>query len=89
MLGVRPTRLVERYLLFSAVAILVSGLVLTAVGVQEMEIYYAVYVIEFLVAVELVASSKRSFEKQLRPIVLALVLGFIYIVLQRVLQILG
>lgn len=60
-----------------------------AVGVQEMEIYYAVYVIEFLVAVELVASFRRSFEKQLRPVILAFVTGFIYIVLQRILQILG
>ena len=56
---------------------------------QEMAIYYAVYVIEFLVAVELIASSKRSLERQLRPIALALVVGFIYIALQRILQILG
>lgn len=75
--------------MFYAVAILLSGLVLMAVGVQETEIYYAVYLIEFLVAVELVASFRHSLEKQLRPIMLVFLLGFGYVVLQRILQILG
>ena len=58
------------------------------VGVQETEIYYAIYLIEFLVAVELVASFRRSLEKQLRPIILVFLFGFGFIVLQRILQIL-
>ena len=58
------------------------------VGVQETEIYYAIYLIEFLVAVELVASFRRSLEKQLRPIILVFLFGFGFTVLQRILQIL-
>jgi hypothetical protein len=58
------------------------------VGVQETEIYYAVYLIEFLVAVELVASFRHSLEKQLRPIILVFLFGFGFTVLQRILQIL-
>jgi len=69
--------------------ILLSGLLLMAVGVEETEVYYAVYLIEFLVAVELVASFRHSLEKQLRPIILVFLLGFGYTVLQRILQILG
>jgi len=75
--------------MFYAVAILLSGLVLMALGVQEIEIYYAVYLIEFLVAVELVAPFRHSLEKQLRPIILVFLFGFGYIVLVRVLQILA
>jgi hypothetical protein len=82
-------RLVERYVTFYGIAILVSGLVLMAIGVRGMEIYYAVYLIEFLVAMELVVSFRRSLGKSLRPIVVVFLLGFAYIVVQRVLQILS
>jgi len=81
-------RLVEKYTLFYAIAILLSGLLLIVVGVQETEIYYAIYLIEFLVAVELVASFRHSLERQLRPIVLVFLFGFGFTVLQRILQIL-
>jgi hypothetical protein len=82
-------RLVERYVTFYGVAILVSGLLLMAIGVQGMEVYYAVYLIEFLVARELVVSFRRSLGKSLRPIILVFVFGFAYIVVQRILQILS
>lgn len=75
--------------MFYATTILLSGLLLMAVGVQETEIYYAVYLIEFLVAVELVGSFRHSLEKQLRPIILVFLLGFGYVVVQRILQILA
>ena len=58
------------------------------VGVQQTEIFYAVYLIEFLVAVELVASLRHSLEKQLRPIIMVFLFGFGFTVLQRILQIL-
>ena len=82
-------RLVERYLVFYAIAILLSGLLLMGVGVQHIEVYYAVYLIEFLVAMELVASFRRSLERNLRPVITVFLLGFIYVVAQRILQILG
>lgn len=82
-------RLVERYILFYAVVILLSGLVLMAIGVEQIEVYYAVYLIEFLVAVELAASFRRSLERRLRPIILVFLLGFIYTVTQRIIQILS
>jgi hypothetical protein len=82
-------RLVERYVAFYGVAILVSGLLLMAIGVQGMEVYYAVYLIEFLVAMELVVSFRRSLGRRLGPIILVFLLGFAYIVVQRILQILS
>jgi hypothetical protein len=60
-----------------------------AIGVQQTEIYYAVYLVEFLIALELVASFRRSLEKQLRPIILVFLLGFAYVVVQRILEILA
>ena len=82
-------RLVEKYVLSYASAIILSGLVLMVIGVREIEIYYAVYLIEFLVAVELAASFRRSLEGNLRPVIIVFLLGFIYVVAQRMLQILG
>jgi hypothetical protein len=82
-------RLVDQYIALYGVAILVSGLLLMAVGVQETEVYYAVYLIEFLVAMELVVSFRRSLGRNLRPIILVFLLGFAYIVVQRILQILS
>ena len=81
-------RLVERYVLSYALAIVLSGLFLMVIGVSELEIYYAVYLIEFLVSLELVASFRRSLGRDLRPIVIVFLFGFAYTVAQRILQIL-
>jgi hypothetical protein len=81
-------RLVERYVLSYALAIVLSGLFLMVVGVGEIEMYYAVYLIEFLVSLELVGSFRRSLGRDLRPIVMVFLLGFAYTVAQRILQIL-
>jgi len=82
-------RLVERYVLSYALAIVVSGLLLMVIGIREIEIYYAVYLIEFLVSLELVASFRRSLGLNLRPIIIVFLFGFAYTVAQRILQILS
>jgi hypothetical protein len=81
-------RLVEKYVPFYASVIILSGLVLMVVGVREIEIYYAVYLIEFLVALELVVSFRRSLGRDLRPIIIVFLIGFAYTVAQRIIQIL-
>jgi hypothetical protein len=82
-------RLVERYVLSYALAIVVSGLLLMFMGIREIEIYYVVYLIEFLVSLELVASFRRSLGRNLRPIIIVFLFGFAYTVAQRMLQILS
>ena len=82
-------RLVERYVLSYALAIVVSGLLLMIIGIREIEIYYAVYLIEFLVSLELVASFRRSLGRNLRPIIIVFLFGFAYTIAQRILQILS
>ena len=82
-------RLVDRYVLSYALVIILSGLSLMVVGVREIEIYYAVYLIEFLVALELVASFRRSLGRNLRPIIIVFLFGFAYTVAQRILQVLS
>jgi hypothetical protein len=82
-------RLVERYVLSYALAIVVSGLLLMVIGIREIEIYYAVYFIEFVVSLELVASFRRSLGRNLRPIIIVFLFGFAYTVAQRILQILS
>jgi hypothetical protein len=81
-------RLLEQYVVFYGIAILLSALLLMVAGVEQIEVYYAVYLIEFLVTVELVASLRRSLERNLRPVIVMFLLGFIYVVAQRILQIL-
>ena len=82
-------RLVERYVLSYALVIVVSGLLLMVMGIREIEIYYAVYLIEFLVSLELVGSFRRSMGRNLRPIIIVFLFGFAYTVAQRILQILS
>lgn len=82
-------RLVDRYVLSYALVIILSGLSLMVVGVREIEIYYAVYLIEFLVALELVASFRLSLGRNLRPIIIVFLFGFAYTVAQRIIQILS
>jgi len=82
-------RLVDRYVLSYALVIILSGLSLMVVGVREIEIYYAVYLIEFLVALELVASFRRSLGRNLHPIIIVFLFGFAYTVAQRIIQILS
>jgi hypothetical protein len=72
-----------------ALAIILSGLFLMVVGVGEIEIYYAVYLIEFLISLELVGSFRRSLGRDLRPIIMVFLFGFAYTVAQRILQILS
>jgi hypothetical protein len=60
-----------------------------SIGIQQIEVYYSVYLIEFLVAVEFVAPFRRTLEGHLGPIIIVFLLGFIYIVAERILQILG
>jgi hypothetical protein len=84
----KKTRLVEKYVYAYALAILLSGLLLIGIGVQAIEIYYAVYLIEFLVATELVASFRKSLERNLRPLILVFLAGFLYTVIERIIQIL-
>jgi hypothetical protein len=81
--------LAERDVAFYGIAILVSGLLLMLIGVQQIEVYYVVYLIEFFVVMENVASFGQSLKRNLRPVILVFLLGFAYIVVQRMLQILS
>jgi hypothetical protein len=81
-------RLAEKYIFFYALAILLSGLLLMGIGVEWIEVYYAVYLIEFLIAIELVAPFRQSLQRNLRPFIIVFLAGFLYIVVERILQIL-
>ena len=82
-------RLVEKYIVFYGIAILLSGLLLMVVGVAQIEVYYAIYAIEFIVTMELAGSFRRSLGRNLRPVVIMFLLGFVYVIAQRILEILS
>jgi len=83
------TRLAEKFIFLYSLAILLSGLLLIGIGVEQIEVFYAVYLIEFLIAMELVASFRKSLERNLRPFIFVFLAGFLYTVVERILQILG
>jgi hypothetical protein len=78
----------DRFILLYAAAVTLTALILSLLSVQALEIYYSVYLIEFLVLLELIGPFKKSMNTLLQPLVLAFLLGFAYIVIQRVLEIL-
>jgi hypothetical protein len=82
-------KLLEQYVMIYGIVILLSALLLMVVGVEQIEVYYAVYAIEFIVTMELVGSFRRSLGRNLRPVVVMFVLGFIYVIVQRILEILS
>lgn len=83
------TRLAEKFIFLYSLAILLSGLLLIGIGVEQIEVFYAVYLIEFLIAMEFVASFRKSLERNLRPFIIVFLAGFLYTVVERILQILG
>jgi len=59
-----------------------------AVGVQQIAIYYSIYLIEFLAATELIGTVRQSLRRYVRPIILVFLLGFIYLFAEQVIHIL-
>ncbi len=78
-----------RFILSYAVAVIVTATLLGGLNVQILEIYYSLYLIEFLVLVELIAPIKSSLTRRAGPVVIAFFIGFMFIVAQRVLLILA
>jgi hypothetical protein len=79
----------DRFILTFAVAVFVTATLLSLLGVATLEVYYSLYLIEFLLLLELMGPYKRSLTAIMQPLAFAFLLGFVYIVAQRVLEILG
>jgi hypothetical protein len=78
----------DRFITAYAVSVFAAAFFLSLLGVQALEIYYSLFLIEFLVLLELMGPFKRSLTTRMQPLVFAFLLGFGYIVAQRVLEIL-
>ena len=78
----------NRFILSYAVAVLATATILGALNVQVLEIYYSLYLVEFLALIELMASVKSSLTTRAQPLIIAFFLGFMFIVAQRILIIL-
>jgi hypothetical protein len=79
----------ERLIITYAIAVFATAFIISLIGDQAPEIYYSLYLIEFLVLLELIGPSKRSLTTVTQPLVLAFLLGFAYIIVQQVIQILS
>lgn len=79
----------DRFIVMYAIAVFATAFFLSLLGVEGLEIYYSLYLIEFLVLLELIGPFKRSLIARMQLLVFAFLLGFAYIVAQKVLEILG
>ena len=61
---------------------------LGALSITQLEILYSVFVIEFLVLLQLLTSFKRSLARRMNAVAFGLFMGFIYVVALRVMEIL-
>ena len=80
--------MIEKCVLFYAGITLGTAILLGALSVTQLEILYLVFVIEFLVLLELLTPFRRSLARRMNAVAFGLFLGFIYIVIMRVIEIL-
>lgn len=79
----------DRFIITYAIAVFATAFIVSLLSNQALEIYYSLYLIEFLVLLELIGPFKRSLTTGTQPLVLAFLLGFAYIIVQRVIEILS
>jgi hypothetical protein len=77
----------ERFVLAYAAIVFVTAILVSASQLDRLDIHFSIYAIEFLLLVEFLAYNKRSFSRTLRPVTIALLIGFFYIVAQRVIEV--
>lgn len=81
-------RMIERHIFFYAVLTQASAIILAAIGVTQLEVFYSIFTIEFLVLLELLTPFKRSLAGRMGNVAVSLFAGFVYIVALRVISIL-
>jgi hypothetical protein len=81
-------RFYNRYILTTSALLLLTTVVLVALRVAALEVYYTVYVLETLAVTELFSYFNAGARRGLHIINIALFLGFSFIVLSRVARIL-
>ena len=81
-------RMIEKCILFYAAITFGTVVLLGALSITQLEILYSVFVIEFLVLLQLLTSFKRSLARRMNAVAFGLFMGFIYVVALRVMEIL-
>jgi len=79
--------MIERCFLLYAAMTLGTSILLGAIGVTQLEVFYSIFTIEFLTLLELLTSFRRSLAARMNAIALGFFVGFIYIVALRVIEI--
>jgi hypothetical protein len=78
----------QRFILTFAALVFGTAAIMSTLAVRELEVYYSLYVIEFLLLLELLGTGKKSLSRELTPVAIALFLAFAYVIAWRVIQIL-
>ena len=81
-------RVIERCVLLCAAVTFGTAILLGVLSVTQLEVFYLVFVVEFLVLLELLTPFRRSLARRMDAVAFGLFVGFIYIVALRVIEIL-
>ena len=81
-------RAIERCVLIYATIAFGTAILLGVLSVTQLEVFYLVFVIEFLVLLELLTPFRRSPARRMDAVAFGLFVGFVYIVALRVAEIL-
>ena len=77
----------DRFIITYAITVFATAFFLSLLSVQGLEIYYSLYLIEFLAILELNGPFKRSVTAKIWPLLFAFLFGFAYVFVQKVLEI--
>ena len=76
----------ERFILTYAIIALGTAVVFSSVGLFALGVHFTVYVFELLLILVFFEPHRRSFSRVLTPVIIAALLGFLYIVASGVIQ---
>jgi len=81
-------RKIEKCVLSCATVTMGTTILLVTLGVKQLEAFYLIFIIEFLIILELLTPFKKIRGRKMNAIVIGLFCGFVYVVILRVIEIL-
>lgn len=70
----------ERFILAYAITVLGTAVAFSFIRLFALQVHFAVYAIEFLVALEFFGSRRKSLSRVLAPFAITFLMGFLYII---------
>ena len=76
----------ERFILTYAITVLGTAVIFGSIGLFALGVHFTVYVLELLAILVFFEPHRRTFSRAFTPVMIAILLGFLYIVASGVIQ---